>query len=227
MKRLALVLLSACAPEEVSLGAWAPPPDAAAPSRYFEAEDGQLSGGFARVDAAGASNGAALAPPAGTFDSAPGAARAVYRFAVPRDGTYVMWGRMNAPGANNNRVWFLIDDGSWFKWRLSTGDIWYWDDLHDDADYGHPLRFALRAGEHTLTLANCVDGLRLDRFYVTADGDTPPGNTTICRPPHSIEVAGSCQPSCGAQSGTRCSEQDCAGRTLITAYDCAICCAYP
>lgn len=233
MKRIALLLLGACTPEEISLGAWELDASMDAyvvdayvamdarlqASPYFEAEDGVLSG-FERVD-----DGTAIAPPAGTFDSTPGEARAVYRFSVPRDASYVLWGRIQSPGASNNRVWFAIDDGAFTKWRISTGDIFYWDDLHDDANYGTARRFELRAGEHTLTLANCTDGIRLDRFYITADGDTPPGNTTICRPPHSIEIAGACQPSCGAQNGRRCGEQACAGRPLITAYDCAICCS--
>jgi hypothetical protein len=232
VKRLLFALLSACTAEEVSLGAWeldagvVLPLDASAPSPYFEAEEGELRG-FERVDARGASHGAALIAPSGTFDDAPGQARAHYRFAVPRDATYVLWARMQAPGASHNRVWFQVDGGSWHKWRISTGDVFFWDDLHEDADYGNPLRFVLAAGEHSLTLANCVDGWRLDRFYVTADGDEPPGNTTLCAPPHSIELAGTCQPSCGAQNGRRCGEQACAGRPPIAAYDCAVCCAYP
>jgi hypothetical protein len=230
VKRWLVSLLGACASEQISLGAYESPHDAqvlSAPFPYFEAEDGELAGGFVRVSASDASGAAALAPPLGTSELEPGPARASYRFSVPSAGSYVVWGRIQAPGANNNRVWYQVDHGAWIKWRISTGDIWYWDDLHDDADYGTPVRFTLSAGEHTLTLANCVDGWRIDRFYVTSLGDTPPGNTTNCRPPHSIELNGECQPSCGAQNGQRCSEQDCAGKPLIAAYDCAICCSYP
>jgi hypothetical protein len=84
VKRL-LLLLSACTPQEVSLGAWdayVPTGDARAQedgSPYFEAEDGVLSGGFMRIEAGDASHGAALAAPSGTFDTAPGEARAVWR----------------------------------------------------------------------------------------------------------------------------------------------------
>jgi len=203
-------------------------PDARMPEptgRYLEAEDGELSGGFTIETDPDASNGAALlAPPDTAADAAPGPARARYSLSIERAGEYVIWGRIFARGADDNRFWFQLDGGEWIKWRISTGEVWYWDDFHRDTQYGRALSFALAPGMHELLIASAVPGARLDRLYVTADGDVPPGNDTPCDPPHTIELAGECQPSCGLLTGTRCGMVDCAGKEPLPAYDCDICC---
>ena len=109
---------------------------------------------------------------------------------------------------------------------MSVGDIWYWDDFHEDREYFTPLTFELSAGSHTLTIANCVYALRLDLGpYVTAAGDEPPGNDNPpCDPPHTIDRGGDCLPSCGLLSGTRCGVVACEGQTPLPAYDCDVCC---
>jgi hypothetical protein len=136
----------------------------------------------------------------------------------------VIWGRIRSPGVLENRLWFQVDGGNFVKWRISTGDIWYWDDLHDDLTYHAPLRFELAAGRHELVLANCAPAVSLDRLYITADGDVPPGNDTPCHPPHSIERDGSCLRSCGSQGGTACGSAECMGKPQFAAYDCGVCC---
>jgi hypothetical protein len=230
-----LLLLMACEPRVTSLGAWIKDKPDAGPSvdaavtardaRYLEAEDGALSGGFTIEDDGAASNGQRIAAPAqATSDDAPGTARARYRFEVAAPATYAIWGRIKSPDADHNRFWFQLDGGDWHKWRISTGEIWFWDALHEDADYDTAFEFALDAGAHELVIANCVDGVALDRLYVTADGDMPPGNDTPCNPPHSIEVGGECQPSCGSHMDTTCVVAACAGKELLPAYDCAVCC---
>jgi hypothetical protein len=232
----ACLIASACAPELTSVGAWdgadagdagrrpepAPPPPA---GPYLEAEDGQLTGGFAIASDPEASSEKYLTPPPGPpSEDEPGPARARYRLQVPSEGEYVLWGRIRAPGADDNRFWFQVDDGSWYKWRISVGEIWFWDDLHDDDAYDQPLTFEWREGVHELEIASCVEGASLDRLYFTSGGDQPPGNDTPCDPPHSIEIDGECLPSCGRLQGTRCGPLDCEGRALLAAYDCDICC---
>src|SRR5262249_54004249 len=157
----ALLLAGACGRDVTSIGALhqrpaardaslprdaATPHDAAqapAASLYMEAEDGELSDGFTVVGDPTASGERAIAPPADSDDDGePGAARARYAFALDRAGEYVLWGRIHSPGANSNRFWFQVDGGAWYKWRISVGDIWFWDDFHDDTEYGTPLHFA-------------------------------------------------------------------------------------
>jgi hypothetical protein len=197
---------------------------------YVEAEQGVLSGAFTIASAA---------TPAGQIPSgeyieaseeapdgnAPGVARALYTFSLGSAGDYVIWGRIHSPDASHNRFWFRVDEQTWFLWRLSTGDVWYWDDLHNNTDYNVALVFSLAAGPHRLELANAVSGARLDRLYITSAGDTPPGNDTACSPPHSIELAGACVRSCGSHAvDVTCDPAVCATREALEAYDCGVCC---
>jgi hypothetical protein len=87
--------------------------------------------------------------------------------------------------------------------------------------------FRLHKGQLELVIANAVERALLDRLYITAQGAEPPGNTTPCNPPHSIEVAGQCLASCGSVLGNQCGAQTCAGRPLLDAYDCSVCCHIP
>ena len=227
--------LFGCQPRITSLGEWLsdagqePLGPEAGPdvskAQYLEAESGALSGGFTVGDDPRASDLRFLEPPVDvTSDDVPGEARARYEFSVSAPGGYVIWGRIRSPGALVNRFWFQVDGGQWFKWRISVGDIWYWDSFHDDAQYRTPLTFELATGAHELVIANCVAGAALDRLYFTTGNETPPGNDTPCDPPNSIELAGVCQPSCGSQGGDQCGDQACQGHPLLTAYDCGVCC---
>jgi hypothetical protein len=219
-----LFTAASCDATSTSLGAWAPETST---GFYLEAEGGQLSGGFTVGNDTSASGGACLEPPAGAFADEPGAARARYAFDVATGGVYRIWGRIHSPDPRHNTFWFQIDGGKWFIWRITTGEIWYWFQLHEGFNYGTPLDFPFDAGPHELVVANAVDGDRLDRFYFTADGDTPPGNDTPCNPPHSVPLGGSCVPSCGSQGGNGCGAMTCQGRPILPAYDCDICCKIP
>jgi hypothetical protein len=230
----AVLLPLGCDASVTSVGAWQPIVEQPTPnlSLYLEAESGQLSGGFSAVSDASASNGQYLQPPIGmASDMAAGPARAVYSFTAPADAEYIIWGRIWSPSVSSNRFWFQVDDGEWHLWRISVGEIWYWDDLHEDTDYYRPFVVSLVAGPHTLRLANAVAGAKLDRLYITADGDEPPGNATPCFPPHSIEIGGECQPSCGSHATgdmtTTCLADVCMTHTIVEAYDCNICCLVP
>jgi hypothetical protein len=220
--RLALgcIALQACEPRITSLGAYIPPT-----GQYLEAEAGELSGGFLSQDDAAASGARCITPPdAIESDDQPGSARADYHFEIARAANYLIWARFRGPDATHNRLWFQVDAGTWHKWRISTGEIFFWDTFHEDRDYGNALMFELTTGAHSLSIANCVDGVALDRLYVTADGDTPPGNDTTCSPPHSIQIGTACQPSCGSHGVTTCGADACAGKPPLAAYDCDICC---
>lgn len=208
-------------------------PDQVAPGLYLEAESGELSGGFTIGTDSAASNGAYIQGPPGvtTADTMPGAARARYTFDLPKDGTYVIWGRIYSPDTSSNRFFFQLDGGpQWYLWRITVGTIWFWNYFHDNVQYNDPLHFPLTAGTHTLLIANSVPDARLDRLYITANNDMPPGNTTHCVPPNSIDLAGVCKPSCGAQAppGMHASCA-CAGMSTFYAYDCAgfSCCITP
>ncbi len=196
------------------------------PGFYVETETGLLSGGFTVEFDRTASGGRFIQPPSGmTSMSQPGSALALYNVTIPNAGTYVIWGRIHSPDPLHNTFWIRVDSGVWHLWRISTGDVWYWNAFHDNFDYYHDLTFDLSAGPHQLFIASAVDGVGLDRLYFTSNGDMPPGNNTICSPPDSIEVRGMCQSSCGSQGGNACGDAMCMGYPLIPAYDCPVCCA--
>jgi len=209
-----------CEPHETRVGTWTDS------GHYLEAESATLSGGF-RVGTDGSASGTStlVAPSGAKSDGAPGDARALYEFTVKTAAIYRIWGRIRSPDADHNRFWVQVDDGPWIKWRISVGEIWYWDAFHDDTDYGHALDFPLQAGVHRLTLANCADDVELDRLYYTPDpDDVPPGNDTPCNPPHSIDLGGVCQLSCGSQGGNQCGAV-CQDQAPTYAYDCGpLCC---
>ena len=219
----ALAALAGCEATSTSLGAWE-----ASTGFYLEAESGQLSGGFTIGKDMAASAGECIEPPAlASSPDEPGAARARYAFDVATGGIYLIWGRVHSPDASHNTFWFQLDGGRWFIWRITTGEEWYWVRLHENFNYGRPLEFDLAVGPHELVVADAIEGNRLDRFYLTADGDTPPGNDSLCNPPHSVLLSGSCVPSCGSQGGNRCGAMACQGQTVLVAHDCDICCKVP
>jgi len=238
-----------CDAAVTSVGSWQPivrQPAASAgqggfAGLYLEAEDGELTsdptvpdGGFAIISDPAASHGQYILPPASlASDDKQGSAQARYTFNLAKDGDYVIWGRIYTPDVTSNRLWFQVDGGTWYKWRMTVGTIWYWHFFDDDMLYNDPLHFMLSAGAHQLLIANDTPGARLDKLYITAEpGDEPPGNTTKCHPPHTIDRGGAtCEPSCGIQAKpnmpTSC--QCAAGVPTFYAYDCTskLCCFAP
>jgi hypothetical protein len=223
----------ACGRVETNVGAEFAPDSAAGSDGqapvpvYLEAESGKLSGFTIETDPA-ASGGEYILPPAGSQSLlVPGSATAEYAFVLTRPATYLVWGRIHAPGALNNAFWVTVDNGPSYRWQLSTGVVWFWGPVTSGTDYRNPIPFALDAGSHRLVFRNSTPGVGLDRIYVTVPGDVPPGNDTPCNPPDSIQLAdGGCEPSCGSHGSTTCGAA-CAGQPALTSYDCAVCCLVP
>jgi hypothetical protein len=227
---LAAIGSTACDAVLTSVGEWSAAVQAgdASVSLYFEAESAEALSGFTVQTDATVSGGQYLAPPStAASDDAPGSARATYSFDVPSSGNFYLWGRIHSPDANHNRFWFQIDGGAWRLWRISTGEQWWWNQAHDNAEYAPPLTFMLMAGTHQMVLADAASGVGIDRFYLTTGSETPLGNVGPCDPPHSIQLGGVCVPSCGSQGGNGCGSVQCAGRATLSAYDCDICCVVP
>jgi hypothetical protein len=185
---------------------------------------GTLTGGFSIQMDPSAPGGEYLSPPAQASLLAPGDAGAEYAFNLDCAGEYFLWGRIHGPGADNNTFWLSLDGEPPYQWRLSTGVIWFWRITTKGTQYGVPIRYALDAGSHSLVIRNSASGVGLAGLFVAIPGDVPAGNNTPCNPPHSIELAdGGCWKSCGSQGNT-CDFTLCAGRPLISAYDCGGCC---
>jgi hypothetical protein len=180
---------------------------------------------FTIGDDAKASKGKYLESPAGfTSDGLPGPARATYMVNIPVAGNYAFWGRFWAPSRDHNRLWVKVDDGIWTKLRVTTGETWFWYVFTKEGDFANPIAYTLTKGTHTLAIASDSDGVRVDRWYVSPSSDRPLGDTTLCNPPHTIQVGDVCQSSCGMLQGNSCDAVMCAGKTPLPAYDCAVCC---
>ncbi len=215
---LAIFALAGCEPRVTQIGL-----EDAGLGTYLEAENGTLSGGFAIGSDQTASAGRFISAAVGsTSDDAPGPARASYDLEAKVAGTYLIWGRIHNQTIYENRFFFQVDDGAWIKWRITSGDVWVWDALHDDVQYGIPVTFDLSEGTHRLTIANDTDGAKLDRLYFAPDRVKPEGSETMCNPPHTVQLDGVCNPSCGVLAGN-CGENPCAGAVTPT-YDCPACC---
>ena len=233
-----LAATGGCDSTVTSVGAWEPitrqgdggAAELTGPGLYLEAESGELSsdptaadGGFAIIPDAKASAGKYILPPAGLVsDMVHGSAQARYAFNVDETDDYLIWGRIYTPDITSNRLWFQVDGGEWIRWNITVGTIWYWHAFHRDKLYDDPMHFTLTAGSHQLIIANDVPGARLDKLYITNQGDTPAGNNTTCRPPHTIDRDGTCQKSCGIQAlPGRPTSCGCGGGvTTFFAYDC-------
>jgi hypothetical protein len=171
---------------------------------WLEAESGVLSGSptFANNTDSNASGGHYIQPTANSPNS-PGPNRATYTFTVAA-GTYKVWGRVISPTADDDSFWVSMDGGSFVKWNsIPTSSTWAWDDVHDSDNGGVVKTYALTQGSHTLVVANREDGVKLDKLYVTAKGDTPSG------------LGGSCTPTTCSALGAACgSISDGCGGTL-------------
>jgi len=216
----ALLTVSGCSPRVTTIGVSAQAMDGV----FIEAESGTFSGAMVIASDSTASGGQFIQAQAGlTSDDAPGSARAEYSLHASTAGAYLIWGRVHNPSISENRFWLQVDGGQWTKWRITTGEEWFWDAFHDNVSYFKAIEFALAAGEHQLVIANCVDGAGLDRLYFAPNHDAPEPSDSVCNPPHSIELSGVCSPSCGSLAGY-CYDTPCAGVGQPT-YDCGGCCA--
>ncbi|MFC7772207.1 carbohydrate-binding protein [Salinirubellus sp. GCM10025899] len=105
----------------------------------------------------------------GRFErSPPDRGRAEYTFDVPKDGEYVLWGRVRTRSRGNTFHVSLDGDSREFHGELTEG--WFWTQLpHSTA--------SLSSGTHTLTVSYREDGAALDKLLVTPDTSIEPSGT--------------------------------------------------
>jgi hypothetical protein len=101
---------------------------------------------------------------------------ALYHFTVPVTGTYVVWGRVLAPGSSADSFFVAVDTEPWGIWdtEQSTGATWGWDALNYRTGLlpepsAPPVRLSLTVGSHTLRLKQRENGTKLDRLLITND----------------------------------------------------------
>ena len=144
-------------------------------SRFYEAECAQVGAKWLTGSDPLAGSGAYVVITRGyqSLESAPPDLPENYvrfRIEVPRDSTYYIQGRLNAPSRNADSYWFRIDGGSWEPWYrdVVTHGTWAWREIPNGP-------FALTAGEHLLDLAYREKNTELDRLFVSPDNTVPEG----------------------------------------------------
>lgn len=147
---------------------------------WLEAECGTVGSLWNTPADGSASNGTYASVQAGnnSLSSAPSSAngRITYNFDVSETGSYKVWGRVIAPTVDEDSYWVRMDGGSWIKWNnIAPGSSWHWDEVHNADNGNSVVTFSLTAGSHTFDVAYREEGTKLDKLYVTNQGDTPSG----------------------------------------------------
>ena len=189
---------------------------------WLEAEAGTLSGSpsFTQGTDSAASGGKYLAPSANSPNAA-GTNRATYTFTVSA-GTYKVWGRVITPTADDDSLWVSMDGGSFVKWNsIPLNSSWAWDDVHNSDNGGAVMTYSLAQGSHTLVIANREDGIKLDKIYITAKGDTPSGmGGGTCTPTTCAALGAACGSPGNACGGTLACGTCATGQTCNASYQC-------
>ena len=120
-------------------------------------------------------------PNQGSPDNAP---KATVQFEVPSDGYYAVWARVLAPDSYTNSFFLKVDNESWWTWHIPISTAWQTRRVYNhDGSSNQPVTVWLKAGAHTLTLAQRESGTGIDTIIVTNQfGTNAPTTTTAPAP---------------------------------------------
>jgi hypothetical protein len=79
-------------------------------------------------------------------------------FAVTKDSTYYIFGRVNCPTYDDDSYWVKVDDGTFLNCNGLKTNGWEWMNLNS---------YPLTKGSHTLTIGYREDGACLDKICIT------------------------------------------------------------
>jgi len=132
-------------------------------SFWFEAERFPTVGSrFVVVSDAAASNGKYITVQAGvqSLSVAPtdSAGLITIPFAVTKNSTYYIFGRVNCPTSDDDSYWVKVDDGTFLNCNGLKTNGWEWMNLNS---------YPLTKGSHTLTVGYREDGACLDKICIT------------------------------------------------------------
>jgi hypothetical protein len=102
---------------------------------------------------------------------------ALYRFDVPRSGSYRIWGRVIAATLDEDSFWLRVDDRAWVQWNdIAHSDTWLWVDVRPFEQRLERWIVELDAGEHVIRISYRELGARIDQLLLTTDVDFVPGS---------------------------------------------------
>ena len=137
---------------------------------YFEAESPTIGNNWEIVEDDGASGGhyVSVKPDIESVGAAPASSddHISIAFTAAKDATYHLFARLNCPTADDDSFWIKMDDGSFAMANNLVTRGWKWMRIS---------RYALRAGQHTLTIAYRENGAGLDKICVSTYPRAPEG----------------------------------------------------
>jgi hypothetical protein len=143
---------------------------------FWEAEAGVAAGGM-RIEQDNEAFGGSFVWVPGRSGERGGrsGARLVCRLVVPKDGTYYLWGRVQAPTPDDDSFFVTITSPASepirrTDWHLGTHEGWEWTPFGG----GQPMPLQLAAGEYQLQLFCREDGAKIDRFLLATDPEYQP-----------------------------------------------------
>ncbi len=94
---------------------------------------------------------------------------------IPKEGDYVIWGRINGRDGYTNSFFVSVDHAEPIIWDVTKSNRWEWDRVSERGlgttvePSVDPLVFHFKAGEHTIVIGNRERETRLDRLIITDD----------------------------------------------------------
>ena len=146
---------------------------------WMEAEDAQVRTPLTIGNDPEASNGGFIEV-AGQHQSTsrpPEDGHAHFYVDIPVSGTYLLWGRVNAP-ASGDSFWLRVNGKRWIRWNgIQNGPGWHWEEVHDNEHNNRVLSIELQAGSHLIELAYREKNTKLDGLLLTNDLNYVPAST--------------------------------------------------
>jgi hypothetical protein len=139
-------------------------------SFYLEAECATVGENWKMLPDNDASNGTYVTIKAGlnSTSQAPADSAGIIYFPFTMDttGNFSVFARLNCPSTIDDSYWVKIDTGSFQLLNGLTTSGWQWKQL---------TRAKLTAGEHSLAIAYCEDGAKLDKINISNSPYAPSG----------------------------------------------------
>ncbi|MBI5150110.1 MAG: DUF4215 domain-containing protein [Candidatus Omnitrophica bacterium] len=123
----------------------------------------------------------------GTSLSVPAPGMASYTVTIPKDGNYVLWGKVIAQYSNDDSFFVQVDSGTNYTWNTPDGNTWHWARVKDM--FQGNITFPLSAGVHTIKVKQREDGTKIDQLFLTDDLNRIPEDNT---PPPAPIVTAAC-----------------------------------
>lgn len=141
---------------------------------YVEAESGTVESPMQVLSDGNASGGQYVAVTSGSSTAAPPANGKTSITVDLEAGTYKIWGRVQASDGGSDSYWVRVNGGTAYQWNnIPQSTNYRWDDVHDADNNNIAVTWTLSAGSHTVEFLYREPNTRLDRIYITKNGDAP------------------------------------------------------